>query len=80
VRLELRADAGTAKRYKLKSRVLGKAVKTFAAAGKATLKVKLSKVARKRLRGAKRLTLTLRSTATEAGAEPLIADQVVAVK
>jgi hypothetical protein len=42
--------------------------------------VKLSAPARRKLRKAKRLTLTLRSTATEAGAKPLIADQLVAVK
>jgi hypothetical protein len=80
VSLELRVDAKTDKRYKLTSRVVGKAAKTFAAAGKAGVKVKLGAVARKRLKRAKRLTLTLRSTATEAGAEPLIADQLVAVK
>jgi hypothetical protein len=80
VALELRADAKTAKRYKLKSRTLGTATRTFRAAGTATVKVKLTAAARKKLRKAKRLTLTLRSTATEAGAKPLIADQLVAVK
>jgi hypothetical protein len=42
--------------------------------------VKLSAKARRRLRGARRLTLTLLSTATEAGAAPLVAEQLVAVK
>jgi hypothetical protein len=79
VGLELRLDRRTAKRYKLGA-VVGKASRSLAAAGKATVTVKLSAKARKRLRKAKRLTLTLRSTATEAGAQPLVAEQVLAVK
>jgi hypothetical protein len=55
-------------------------VRTFKAAGKAKVAVKLSKPARKALRAAKRYTLTLRSTATEGGAAPLVAEQLVAVK
>jgi hypothetical protein len=60
--------------------VLGTASRSLAAAGKATLTVRLSAAARKRLRRAKRLTLTLRSTAPEAGAKPLVTEQLVAVK
>jgi hypothetical protein len=82
VGLELVVDAKSAKRYKLgkKAAVVGKAAKTFAAAGKSTVTVKLAAKARRKLRRAKRITLTLRSTATEAGAKPLIAEQLVAVK
>ena len=82
VGLELLVDAKSAKRYKLgkQATVVGKAVKTFAAAGKSTVTVKLAAKAKRKLRRAKRITLTLRSTATEAGAKPLTAEQLVAVK
>jgi hypothetical protein len=82
VGLELVVDAKAARRYKLGKRaaVVGTASRALAAAGKASVTVKLSARARRKLRKAKRLTLTLRSTAREAGAKPLIAEQLVAVK
>ncbi len=82
VRLELRIDAKAARRYKLGKRaaVVGTASRSLAEAGKATVTVKLAAKARRKLRKARRLTLTLRSTATEAGARPLIAEQLVAGK
>ena len=85
VKLELLLDGKTAKRRHLvksakRAVVVGKASRTFKAAGTTKVAVKLSKRARKALRAAKRCTLTLRSTATEGGAAPLTAEQLVAVK
>jgi hypothetical protein len=85
VTLEALVDGKTAKRVRLarsakRPVVVGKAVRSLPAAGKATVTIKLTAKARRALRTARRFALTLRSTATEGGAAPLVAEQLVAVK
>ena len=86
VALALQISGKVAKRYRLVKRktskpvTIGTAKKSLAGAGSATVTVKLSKPARKRLARAKRLTLTLRSTATESGAVPLVARKPIALR
>jgi hypothetical protein len=82
IKLELLLSAKDAKRYKLgkkKPVVIATASKALTAPGKASLTLKLTKAARKRLAKAKKLKLTLRSTATEAGAAPLVTATPLAV-
>jgi hypothetical protein len=86
VSLALQISGKDAKRYRLvkkktsKPVTIGKARKAFAGAGTATVTVKLTKAARKRLARAKKLTVTLRSTATESGAVPLVARKPISVR
>ena len=86
VALALQISGKDAKRYRLvkkktsKPVTIGAAKKSFAGAGTATVTVKLTKAARKRLARAKKLTVTLRSTATESGAVPLVARKPISVR
>jgi hypothetical protein len=63
-RFEVRPRASDRKRYKL-STVIGRATKTLKAAGKGNTTVALTKLTRRRLKGVKRLVVTLRMTATD---------------
>jgi hypothetical protein len=63
-RFEVRPSASDRKRYKL-STVIGRASRTLRAAGKGNATVALTKLTRRRLKGVKRLVVTLRVTATD---------------